>query len=414
MISVIYYRLKILIYDKMSWLTFAGIFLAMLVISGITANSVVKKQFIPIGIIDLDNSEYSQLVVDRLSKQEGITLHISTLEDAERNVSAGKLEAAFVIKQGFMESIIGGDISRIIEVIRSPSSLTPDLIGEIVSSEVIRLSSNVAAADMVIDEFKDMGMKVDDSKDSILWRQVWQSTDALWEPKPLMTINYKEVSSGQAEDVNTRSPAVLSRSSIAAIYGFLCTFLMYSMLMAGSWLIDEKRNGMLHRVISHPVKLMAYITGNMASIVILNYIMAVLVILPVKAVFKLEGIHMAEDGLMLAAYLICTGFFSIFLASLMKSNIQLHMTVPVITLTASILGGTFVPFTELSKAFKWLVVITPQYWFFEGVMKTYTSGRAVSLLHPAAVLALFSLLLFTGTSMAMKRYFHGRGMEKTM
>lgn len=416
MINVIYYRLKILIYDKMSWFTFAGIFLAMLAVSWITANSVVKQQLVPISIIDLDNSEYSALVVDRLSKQPGIALHPSNLEDAERKVSSGKLEAAYMIREGFMDSIIDGDISGIIEIIKSPSSLTSDLIGEIVSSEVIRLSSNVASADMVIDEFKDMGREIDNPKESQLWQEVWKSTDALWEPKPLMTIDYKEISSGQAAGANTGAgdSASVSRGAITATFGFLSTFLMYSMLMAGSWLLDEKNNGILHRVVSHPMKLMTYITGNMFSAVILNYIMAALVIALITAVFKLEGIHVIEDGLMLMAYLICTGFLSLFLASAMKTSMQLHITVPVITLATGFLGGNFVPLGELSNVFNWFGALTPQYWFSQGIMNTYTTGSVASLLWPITVLSLLSILLLTGTHIMMKVFFHKGSMGKPM
>lgn len=363
-------------------------------------NGTAKDYRIPIAIIDLDGSEYSELVVKRVSQKSSIAVQNCDMEEAIKKVSTGKLEAAYIIKKGFMQKILDDDIDGIVQILKSPSSISAEIIGELISSEVIRLSSNVMAANYVVQEYKKMNKVTGQSEQKDIWEKAWKYTDAQWEPKPLMTIDYKEIRGG---NLTGETDTNISNHLLNIIYGILISYLMFSMLIANSWLITEKSEGIIKRVLSSPMKLSTYMLGNIFSAAIINLLSVGLVMILLKQFFTLRYIYLKETALLLTAYLLSLGAISLFLACILKSISQLQIVAPTVTLISSFFGGAFVNLSEVSARFKQIALITPQHWFMEGVRKLLLTGSGLTVVQNLLILLLIFIIFLSLSIVLLKK-----------
>jgi hypothetical protein len=197
---------------------------------------------IPVVVVDEDRTAYSGAVVDRLHQLEQLQVTLADREAALRTLRTREAEAVFVLEEGFQARVVDGSTEQIVKLYQSPVSVTSGLLSESVAGEVMRLVSNVKAADetlLYMDEFglRDRvgheeaaeGGRSTASEDaaaegpagsedtvspdaaaaalepapypaqrSELWEEAWRHTDAQWEPEPLMGMHYEEWSLGEA------------------------------------------------------------------------------------------------------------------------------------------------------------------------------------------------------------------------
>ncbi|MBZ4646456.1 MAG: hypothetical protein JG777_1945 [Clostridia bacterium] len=370
-IKVVVYRLKMLLTSPIYLIVLLGMPVTVVLFSGLVLNRAAKDLRIPIAIVDNDHSEYSRLVVERIFQKPSVKVQTGDMQDVIRKVSTGKYEAAYIIKKGFMERILDEDIEGLIEMVKSPSSISAEIIGEIISSEVIRLSSNVTAANYVVSEYKKMKVISGKEAQQKTWEEAWKYTDAQWEPKPLMTIEYKEMQQGTLKSGSGNKGLF---HTLDVIYGMIISYLMFNMLVGGSWVITEKNDGIIKRIYSSPMKLSTYIMGNIFAVAIINFIGVSLMIYLLERFFSMQSIGLNQVYMLLIAYLLCLSSISLFLATILKSISQLQVVTPVTTLITSFFGGSFINLSEISQRFKQISMITPQHWFMEGLRKTYISG----------------------------------------
>lgn len=360
-------------------------------------NGTAKDYRIPIAIIDLDGSEYSELVVKRVSQKSSIAVQNCDMEEAIKKVSTGKLEAAYIIKKGFMQKILDDDIDGIVQILKSPSSISAEIIGELISSEVIRLSSNVMAADYVVQEYVKMGKAPNVMVQKNIWQEAWKYTDSQWEPEPLMTIDYQEISGGK---LTNQTNAGQSNHLPNIVYGMMISYLMFSMLIASGWMIIERREGIIKRILSLPIELSTYIMNNILSAVVLNGITTGMAMILITYLFNIPYIYFTKTILLFTAYLLSLGAISIFLACILKSISQLQIVIPTLTLASSFFGGAFINLSEISSRFKHIAFITPQYWFMQGTKKIFAASNSLAALWEILMLLIF-FIVFLFISIAM-------------
>ena len=107
---------------------------------------------IPVGVTDNDNSEFSKLAVERLvNDSSSIQVVLCDYDEAEKLVMNGSLEAAIIIKKGFMDSLIDIDGDNIVEILHSPSSMLKSFVKELFIQQVSRLRFSSEASKNVVE-----------------------------------------------------------------------------------------------------------------------------------------------------------------------------------------------------------------------------------------------------------------------
>jgi ABC-2 type transport system permease protein len=385
LLIITFYKLKMMLSDK---LFLAAMILIPLFITIATGYALryEKLNVIPVAFVDEDKSDYSKLLLDRLDKKEGFNIKVTTSEQALEMLKGDEIEAIFVLKKGFKEKITSGENKEIIDLVKSPSSFSSDYIGEVVAGEVMRLIANNIAADWVSKQYKNYKKPVT----SDLIRDVINYTDSQWDPKPLMTINYEELQ-GEKEVITDRigMPAATATSA-----GIIVVFVMFYILFSSGWLIEERINGTLKRLVSGPDALSYSFGASILALLISGIVQIILFSSLDKLLFGVQLFPGIYTYLVFGAYLLSVIAISLCLSAVLKTPAQLQAGAPVFALLTGFAGGCFWNFVEVPDRMKKISLLTPEGWVLDAINKQLLSPNNISaIITPLAVLIGISLIL---------------------
>lgn len=389
MASMIGYKLKLMVNNK-GFLFFMLLIPLLITFMVGHVQTYERQNRVPIALVDEDNSAYAKQVVDGFAKHQEIQVIQTDETKALSLVENYQAEAAFIIQKGFAEAVQRGDIEGIITLVKSPNSQSYDLIKDMLASEVMRLHMNVAAADWTLRLYKENHLYQGQQSDQELWQSVWDYADSLWEPQPLMTLDYQERRGAFAVTEEHIPISVLTSVST----GMVIMFLMLMIMFHSSWIIEERNNATLKRLVSISGLLRKYYMASIIALFCLAGLQLLLMALLMKVLF---GVHLfwgPWQGVILATYIFAVIALGMLFASLFKTPVQMQAGAPAIALLTSIVGGCFWSFIEPSKQLKELAFCTPQGWALEAMkgiaMETY---QIQDVLTTALLLLLFGLVV---------------------
>jgi len=351
-----------------------------------------KLDVVPVAVVDEDSSAYSLLLLERLSDKEGLELIAADRETAAALLEDSEAEQVFIIKKGFEEALCEGVSDGLIELVSSPSSYSAGYTSEVVAGEVIRILTANMAANNVTEQYEKLGIE----KGSGFWDEVYGYADALWEPEPLMTIEYKELKGGVVEQVSQTTLPAASASSA----GLIVAFINFYMLFAGGWLIEERVNGTVKRLgvgtgaiaLSFQGSILALFTAGILQITMFTAVL--------RLFFGISLFSGPLSWLVLAAYLLSVIAISMFLSSVLKTQAQLQVGAPVLALITGFVGGCFWNYVEMPQGVQVLSLFTPQGWALKALNMLMTDPASLSCTWmPLLVLFLISLVLLPASYM---------------
>lgn len=383
--SVIICKLKMMLGDRL----FLGAMIALPLLITVAAGYALryeKMNVIPVALVDEDNTEYSKTLLDRLGKKEGFRISVVTAEKAAEMLKGNQVEGIFIIREGFQDGIVKGESRHSIDVVKSPSSFSMDFLREVVAGEVMRFITGNMAVRWVSDEYERLGIPVDDS----LKRDILEYTDSQWEPEPLMTIRYMEWRGGKAEESSRVSlPAATATSA-----GLITIFIMFYILFSSSWLVEERINGTLKRLVAGPDALGLSFAGNVLALFIAGAIQIGLFSAVNRFVFGIDLFPGMLSYLVFAVYLLSVISISMFLSSILKTPAQLQAGAPVFALLTGFAGGCFWNFLETPERLRMISALTPQSWALRGINALLVDPGSLSgIMAPVLVLFMISLIL---------------------
>ena len=265
-LSFLYFRFKTIFKNKTNF--FALLALPVVVFSSMWLFGrfyASGGQRIPVGVTDNDKSDFSKLVIDRLKSQSAaVQVDEYEYEEAEKLVMAGKLEAAIIINQGFMENLVISELENLVEIIHSPSSMARSFIVELVTPQISRLRFNCDAAQSVV-VAAGQGQNLSEDESKALWDEAFAFADAYWEPEPLMTADYRPVEArghtaqpdGQAAvpvgTAGSGGAAGYINSLISNVISIIAMFyFIFCLIISAGVIINERDNGLAPRLKSTP------------------------------------------------------------------------------------------------------------------------------------------------------------------
>ncbi|WP_082233083.1 ABC transporter permease [Halobacillus massiliensis] len=142
--------------------------------------NTAEQTAVPIGIVNEDNSVFSELVLERMADSSRVRLMPLSREAANEEVQRGDMEAAFVIEEGFQETIQSGEIKDTITWLRSEDSLLDVFAKEALGAELMRLALNSKAGNAV------------ELAGQTTYDEAFQYSDSFWEPNPLFQMSFEE------------------------------------------------------------------------------------------------------------------------------------------------------------------------------------------------------------------------------
>lgn len=371
--------------DKLFFASMIIIPLLIMITAGYSLKNE-KLNIIPVAVADEDCSVSSKLLIERLSKKDGIGIFEVSREEGISMVENGEVEQVFIIRSGFEGAIEIGDSRGIIDMISSPSSYSTSFTREVIAGETIRLVTATMAANTVLEHYKELGLDVEDT----FRDEVTDFADELWEPEPLMTMDYNELKGSVISEEEHIGLPTASASSA----GLIVAFIMFYMLFSSGWLLEERMNGTIKRLETANGALAVSFGASVLSL----FAAGSLQIIMFSAVLKLFfGITLFSGTLtyaILMAYLLAVIAISLFLSSILGTMAQLQAGAPVLALFTGFLGGCFWNFLEPPQEMQRLSLFTPQGWALKGINSLLADpANKLSAVEPLLVLLAIALIL---------------------
>ncbi len=385
LLTVAYYKLKMLLADRLFFAAMIIIPLLITIAAGY-ALRYEKLNTIPLAVVDEDMSSSSELLIDRLAGKEGISLTRTDRESAMKLLEDNEAEQVYIIGKGFENSILTGKSEGIIEKYSSPSSYSESFTRELVAAEAIRLIMANTAANNVLQKYEELGIR----KGNGFREEVTAYADAFWEPEPLLTIDYRELKGGMTESVRRVSMPAASASST----GLIIAFIMFFMLFSCGWLVEERTNGTIKRLGAGNRAIAVSFMGNVLALFTAGALQILMFSVVLRLLFGIVLFTGIYSYFVLAAYLLSIISISMFLSSILKTQTQLQAGAPVVALLTGFAGGCFWNFIEMPERIRALSMLTPQGWALSAVNALLLDpGNITAAVIPLAVLLVISLVL---------------------
>ncbi|WEG16752.1 ABC transporter permease [Alkalihalophilus pseudofirmus] len=305
---------------------------------------------IPIAVVDEDNEVFSRLVVTHLSSQDRISVITTTREDAREMLLRHEVDSVYVIKENFEAALKQGNRQEMIEVWTSPQSLTTGIINEVIASMAVRLSSSVNAADRVLVLSALLELPLD-AEENVVWQRTFEYSESQWDPEPLLTIEYKDVSSDDAvSDVQ--------RQWLNPYLGMWTFFTLLIGVVLSDWVLREKQ------VIFPRIRSTSAGLRNYLFVQFIVYV-SFFILQCLASYFILLSLHKAAPSLSLffsMMLFVCVSMALSFMLAAWSKNLVSYYTLGMMVVVGlSLLGGSFIPVHELAEVLRAVSTYLPHY-----------------------------------------------------
>ncbi|WP_368503106.1 ABC transporter permease [Alkalihalophilus sp. As8PL] len=296
---------------------------------------------IPIAIVDEDDQPFSQAVVDHISNQDRISVVTTSRDEASDMLLRHEVDSVYVIKEDFEAALKRGDRRETIEVWTSPHSLTTGIVNEIIASMVVRLTSSVNAADRVLVLSSLLELPLE-AGENVVWQETFEFSESQWDPEPLLTIDYRDISNG-GETVDTTG------HWLNPYLGMWTFFTLLISILVTDWVIREK-GLILPRVRSTFAGIRKYLVVHF--MVYVSFFMLQTLV----TYFILLYLNKVEPSVSLFVSMMLFGCVSMaisfLLAAWSKNLVSYYILGMMIVVGLSLVGGSIIPVHELAEGLR--------------------------------------------------------------
>ena len=205
-----------------------GLPLALTLLFG-SAFSGQGDQPLTVLVVDEDGSDYAGQVDSLIDAEPSFETSAVARSEAERLISDGDAGVAVIVPEGFGEGVERGDAR--IEVLRDPASETAFAVISVVQGVAMRMSGDAAVATAVTDLVP---------PGAVDFADVYERTDALWEPEPPVTAEGQVVVASEV-----RGDSVLADGATLSSIGFTIWFVLFMTCGTAGGMIEERAQGAL-------------------------------------------------------------------------------------------------------------------------------------------------------------------------
>lgn len=372
--------------------------------------SVAKQEGIPLAVVDEDRSVYSKTVLERIADKPFIAMDIVDREQAVRLLETNRVEAVIILSEGFMDNLLQEKKKEIVEMLVSPTSVAQGFLSEVISSEVLRLSSNGMAAHYITNNYEqlhllspsDRSIIKEDRAQTRLWQEAWDHSDSYWEPEPLMSIVFLEqndLSKNEQIETNTASGSlVLIRYELQLLMGYFTILILFVFIFLQQWLVEEKMNGIQNRIKSLGVSPFSYILGHSFPALLFVIIQGVVTTLFVFWQYDFVIPLTWELILLLILYMVTAFSLSLCIAIWVRTLVQLQVIGVFLIILTSFMGGSFMDLGEFVHLANGFSYVTPQGWFLKGWKESLPiigEKSVITIIWPSLLALAGFIVLFT-------------------
>ena len=353
-------------------------------IYGYTANNV-DSSLIRTAFVDNDSTQLSLELFERIKRREGLEIVETSFEEGKIMLEAGKVEAIFVLKDGFEEDLYNLDTSPSVEIFTLPSSFSGAFLSEIISSEISVINSRLLSNALITEKFEELNFEKKGLAERINDYYI-----KLTEESPLMQVEYEIIN---ASDTFLESEKLVD-SQKYMVYGGLLMFIMFFLMFGSGWIIEERENRTLGRLKTVKRGFGISFWARFFCLVISGIFQAAIFVL-ITAIFGTIVFKEISIFIALFIFIVTTSSMTIFFASIFKTSTQLNAFTPVFVLLTSFAGSCFVDISLLSKTFERVSLFTPQGLTLKALNEIFIDRNSLEWFLYSGILIPLSILLLS-------------------
>jgi ABC-2 type transport system permease protein len=315
-------------------------------------SKTIEESQVPIALVNGEQSEFAQIVTERVSDHPRIQLLQMNKEEATSAVITGKVEAAFFLDTQFEEHIKNGEMEEQITWLRSEHSFLDAFVKEKLAAEVMRLTLNSKAANDIKDLTGQNSMEE--------WERSFDHSDAYWEPEPLFQMEFLPYSKSTSI---TTDDTELNRITIGLV-GFSLFYIWLAFAASLLPLYTWREKGIIVRIQIVRGTLVRFFSSFFVLNILFFICLFSLIIFAIDR-FDLLGNYSLVESLLSGVSIVMIIFILTIAMQLLIRNKNYFLLVVTVF---SLCSFSFSILAVFSEAASWWYDLLPHVWLYQSFM----------------------------------------------
>lgn len=378
-------------------------FILLTIFSYIFSNGMERAQGpepINAAVVDNEDSMISRILIQSFNDNKSFSGYIRlqnySEEEAEEKLKKGEITAIIRIPRGFTESVYYCENYAISVTVSASSPLKAEILKSMLegySRYIASVESSIYSSYKYIDN-----LKIDDKTKNLMNEDL---------SKELV---YKALAREGIFDKRIYNDIPSSSSQEYYIISILIVFLMYIGISSGNFIIYDKNNRCLDRIMTAPYGAPMAILSKWVSFFIFSFLYSLLFISVPLFLYELYiGVEIRS---MLIFVALCIGFVDslfIFLGIVFKREEEYMLFCNIIVLITAVIGGCFIPLYMMPPVIQKLSMLTPEYWMIRGLLYLLNDYGLRYILQVISVMGILSVILLCFSIFSVERKVVGYG-----
>lgn len=380
MLAIVKLRLMQLKNDYKAILVMTGLALLLSFVFGSSATSGYKPL---VAIVDMDKSETSIELIRRIESERSYRFKELNYDDAKADIESNKLNTAIVINNGFEKEFgLGESVNTSIMAIENGVNVMN--IEFMLKSQITSMMRDYKIAL----EISKVIVKNTDVAFEKVFVEAMSDINESWTYKRSINV-LTSVGEGKLKNYD---------STMHSVLGFTIMFAAFTIIFSIGGIIEDKEHGTWNRMIISPINRVSIIGQNMIVTIAIGIFQVFIILLLSSLVF---GVSYGNSNfgifIMIFSFVFAVSSMGFFIATIVKTQMQLSVTTPIILTSFAMLGGCMWPLEIVnSKLLIYLSYIVPHRWALEGleglVSKSWTLNQ---IMMPSGILILMGVSFMT-------------------
>lgn len=349
-----------------------------------------SKTKLPIGLVNEDGGELSKKLDQFMGDyNSNVDVYRFNRDKALRLLAMGRLEAVYIINQGFSEKLKRAEYQGVITLYTTPASSAAQSLSETILNSTLSVWMEEKALIELNNFLKAQGVPYTDAEN----RETRERFDRL-----LLGYNTVTVISHIPQPPETGGANAGFLSSNAWYAAFSSLFV----ILSAGWVIDTRRKALGERIRAAGIHPLSVYSGSALAIIALSmagWVFADIIVSVILNAGPGFGLR-----LILPALLYMTGIMGITItvSSLLSKTVQLMLVAPVFTIVQGVLCGMLIKLPEWAGTLSYIADALPGRWFILSADTMINGGSPIFILD-AALCALTWLVIGALTLYARSR-----------
>jgi len=268
MLNLLNLRLKIMFSHKSFWIIYALITFLVVILVSQLYNQVDQGVKIPVGIVDEDNSKFSEYVVDRLKENHFIDAVMLESASIESYVKEQKVEAVYIIKENAEKKVVEGNLKSLIEVVYLDENYFTMMLTDILSGDFLDEICLIIAS-----RYYNLGYKelVDENYKSDIYNEVYREGQNFDSVEDNYYLNIELVGDNNQNLEFYNQSIVLEKMTIGISYIFIAFFILFE----GLHILKDRELLVYKKISISGLSVLFNNTAELLSIIIAGLMMSV-------------------------------------------------------------------------------------------------------------------------------------------